>query len=364
MNLLQTLLLYFSLLFMSAVDYAPQASIAPYIPTPEPTQVLQVVSTPTLAPRPTPAVMLDITPNSEYKTLKNGDSGDLVRELQEKLRYYGYYEDEIDGRYGNKTRYAVERFQFAHGLSADGIAGKRTLTALYESDAIVFANAENETAPQATPNIQRVSAAEPTVSPTPASTPQPTFIPLQTAAPAPTPVQTPTSQPSTAEPVSKQTTASAPISLDMLQQLDGFEVTADSALPYTCDLEVLRSLRLYRSDDSVYIPLNDLLRAFNMNTIRNETIEFSELAFAGNQQVVRINCVYNRDEVPESVSVYLDKDALDITQLSFAFGNQQLYISDSLLDEVLQLQITVDETEKNVVFAPAAPQDTSSVSLD
>ena len=64
-------------------------------------------------------------------SLREGSSGGAVRTLQENLRSLGYYSGSIDGDYGSGTTAAVTAFQQANGLTADGVAGKRTLNAIY-----------------------------------------------------------------------------------------------------------------------------------------------------------------------------------------------------------------------------------------
>lgn len=61
---------------------------------------------------------------------KIGSVGTEVTAIQEKLKNLGFYSGSIDGIYGSATRKAVQRFQSANGLSADGIAGEKTLAAL------------------------------------------------------------------------------------------------------------------------------------------------------------------------------------------------------------------------------------------
>lgn len=61
---------------------------------------------------------------------KYGSTGDEVVAVQTKLRELGYYKGNIDGIYGSGTKSAVTNFQKANGLSADGIAGVKTLAAL------------------------------------------------------------------------------------------------------------------------------------------------------------------------------------------------------------------------------------------
>lgn len=59
-----------------------------------------------------------------------GSSGSEVRQIQTKLKNWGYYKGSIDGVYGSKTYSAVKSFQRKNGLTADGIAGKATLAAM------------------------------------------------------------------------------------------------------------------------------------------------------------------------------------------------------------------------------------------
>ncbi len=56
--------------------------------------------------------------------------GEDVRTLQRALSEQGFDPGQIDGVYGKKTERAVKRFQRSVGLKADGIAGRRTFTAL------------------------------------------------------------------------------------------------------------------------------------------------------------------------------------------------------------------------------------------
>lgn len=65
-----------------------------------------------------------------YATSKRGSTGSEVRQIQEKLKRWGYYKGATDGIYGSKTEEAVKRFQKANGLTVDGIAGKKTLNAM------------------------------------------------------------------------------------------------------------------------------------------------------------------------------------------------------------------------------------------
>ena len=61
---------------------------------------------------------------------KYGSRGDEVKQIQTKLKRWGYYNGSIDGIYGSKTLEAVKYFQRKNGLTVDGIAGPATLNAM------------------------------------------------------------------------------------------------------------------------------------------------------------------------------------------------------------------------------------------
>ena len=69
-------------------------------------------------------------PATSPSTLKYGDSGPRVTELQNNLKKLGYYTGTADGRFGAGTQRAVIAFQRANGLTADGLAGSKTLSLL------------------------------------------------------------------------------------------------------------------------------------------------------------------------------------------------------------------------------------------
>lgn len=68
--------------------------------------------------------------NSSYALSKYGSRGDEVRQIQTKLKRWGYYNGNVDGIYGSQTLSAVKWFQSKNGLSVDGIAGPKTLKAM------------------------------------------------------------------------------------------------------------------------------------------------------------------------------------------------------------------------------------------
>ena len=69
--------------------------------------------------------------SSEVEALsKYGSRGEEVRQIQTKLKRWGYYNGNIDGIYGTQTLNAVKYFQRKNGLTVDGIAGSKTLAAM------------------------------------------------------------------------------------------------------------------------------------------------------------------------------------------------------------------------------------------
>ncbi len=72
-----------------------------------------------------------IVRNQESLALsKYGSRGDEVKQIQTKLKNWGYYSGSVDGVYGSGTLAAVKKFQRKNGLTADGIAGTKTLQAM------------------------------------------------------------------------------------------------------------------------------------------------------------------------------------------------------------------------------------------
>ena len=59
-----------------------------------------------------------------------GSRGAQVRQVQRKLKQWGYYDGSVDGVFGQETYDAVVYFQRKNGLTADGVVGTKTLEAL------------------------------------------------------------------------------------------------------------------------------------------------------------------------------------------------------------------------------------------
>ena len=66
----------------------------------------------------------------EVAVLRQGARGGEVKEVQRRLKLWGYYNGSVDGVFGAGTRKAVIAFQKKNGLAADGVVGQSTYKAL------------------------------------------------------------------------------------------------------------------------------------------------------------------------------------------------------------------------------------------
>lgn len=84
----------------------------------------------------------------EQSPLQLGDSGEVVRLIQTKLNYLGYYDDLIDGEYGLLTQYALKQFQSSHNITITGTTDKQTMTKLIQEETEEYLKEINEIIPQ------------------------------------------------------------------------------------------------------------------------------------------------------------------------------------------------------------------------
>nr|MCR5830451.1 peptidoglycan-binding protein [Lachnospiraceae bacterium] len=64
------------------------------------------------------------------RTLTPRMKGEDVKKIQTILKSLNYYNGSINGTYAAKTEKAIIRYQMTHGLTADGICGKKTAESL------------------------------------------------------------------------------------------------------------------------------------------------------------------------------------------------------------------------------------------
>ena len=92
-------------------------------------------------------VVVGFFQNNKVEALsKYGSKGEEVKQIQTKLKNWGYYNGSVDGIYGSKTTEAVKYFQRKNGLKVDGIAGEKTLKALgiNNTNSTTSANSNND----------------------------------------------------------------------------------------------------------------------------------------------------------------------------------------------------------------------------
>jgi len=317
MDLLQTLLVYMSLVFASSVQTAPEPSIIPETPDYS-SAYTQSVPVPTAAPTPVPTI--DITPNPSYSTLKIGDRGGEVRKLQEALKEHGYLKGDVDGAYGNQTRMAVEQFQYMHGLTADGIAGRHTLTVLYESNQIRPADGLAVT-PAPTAETQLTIAITPTPTPEVTATPVVTAAPTVYTAPQPTP-----------EPL-------------VLEEMAGYTLLVN---------RTAFEGRAYRNEDTVYLPILEVLKASGVYVISSTSLEMDEYAFASGLNFVRFTHTENQAGDPVELQIYFNDEALDVSNRTLYRSGDVLYIPEEGVRLITGMEIETDEVLKEIRIAPKA----------
>lgn len=80
----------------------------------------------------------------EAAVLRQGSTGGEVKEVQRRLKQWGYYTGAVDGIFGSGTKKAVIAFQKKNGLTADGIVGKATYAALGMNDSYNALNGQGK----------------------------------------------------------------------------------------------------------------------------------------------------------------------------------------------------------------------------
>lgn len=364
MDLLKTILVYMSMVVVASVQNAPDPGSVPAYDEPTPTPYVQAAptptSTPTATPKPTPVPTIDITPNPEYGTLQVGDKGDEVRRLQEELARYGYYEGDIDGVYGNQTRRAVEEFQYQHGLSADGMAGRITLTVLYESGQVRLSPSAATPAPSATSSLS-VALTEAPATPAAAETPAPAATEPPAATVSATPAATPTATPTatTATPTVTATPSATPA--PAFEAMEGYGIRLDGsqeALTIAAEDETEAPLLPYRMGEEVYLPLIEILHAAQVNVISSQSVEADEYAFAVNNDIFRIAFTHDQSGAPVSLEVYRNNEPQIVPVRDIRGVGDMIYLPASTIESLTGIAAQTDEAAQTVtVTLPAAPEE-------
>ncbi len=345
MDLLKTILLYLSMLYISSVQIAPDPSTVDVTPTPVPAPYgIVATATPVPTPSPTPVPTPDITPNAAYGQMIMGDRGTSVTEMQERLSELGYYAGDVDGAYGNQTRHAVELFQYQNGLTVDGIAGKYTQTVLYESKNVkpaptqlvvtstpVFYPDETSTPPPVTQTPEATPSASPTPSPTITKTPTPS--PAQAAAtePADTP------------------SASLPVLMDKYTFV--FSGFSDPILAEDSGI----TLHPVEAEEILYVPLMEILQSAGNVVIANENEGVKELAFSVMTDFYQISYTQNEDGTLSDLSVEKNTQPQPLTTRNAVLLDGMFYLPLEDVTRMTGIGFTMDDVSGMItVTMPSA----------
>ena len=117
-----TLLIAVSVIFVGCkakVEVPPESQMTEAEGT-LPTEPAATVATETIPPSAVPEVTV------RPVTAPPKEGVDRNKEIQTAVKNAGFYAGAIDGKIGPKTRSAIEEFQKAKGLKADGVVGKKT----------------------------------------------------------------------------------------------------------------------------------------------------------------------------------------------------------------------------------------------
>ena len=302
MDLLKTLLVYMTMVYASSVQSMPDAEA--YMATVvTPTPAVTATAEPT--PRPTAVPTVEVSVNPDYHTIQTGDKGDEVLRLQQALAEYGYYEGDLDGRFGQQTRRAVERFQYSHGLTADGIAGRNTLSVLYDSGKVRRAD---------------YWAAYATPAPTPSPSPIPTDTPVPMAA---------TEAPlSVLEPIENGTIV-----------VDGQTVTGENekVIP-PCHSE----------SGALYLPLREVLLAHGATILPSDSVDNPGYAFAMGGSLYRLSYGLNQAGTPINLEITLNGVRQLLRPRDIRAYGEWLYLPAETLEVLLGMTAAESEADGTV----------------
>ncbi|MBO7664033.1 MAG: peptidoglycan-binding protein [Clostridia bacterium] len=129
----------------SALD-ASQEPKAKVTPTPAPDLAHYLVDDTRDNPVPMPE-----EPVAYTKKLKNGSSGKLVKQLQERMTVLGYYDGPISGNFMVKTTRAVKKIQSQNALEANGVVDETTWNLIFNDYTIVLPQDSPKPTPEPTP---------------------------------------------------------------------------------------------------------------------------------------------------------------------------------------------------------------------
>ena len=94
-----------------------------------------------------------------FNSIRRGDKGDNVREIQQILIDQGYLEGSADGAFGGMTEAAVSAYQADHGLDVTGIVGEATYNSMTGNSSEIPSDQPADDSSDAEPSVTTESEA-------------------------------------------------------------------------------------------------------------------------------------------------------------------------------------------------------------
>ena len=371
MDLMKTLLIYMSATLTLAVQNTAAPKETP-VPTPAPQAVVETVGTPepgaemtavppellgmgTPTPEPdkiTPFPVPEITPNQKgYHNIGMGAKGKDVLKLQKKLEELGYLpEGAADGAYGRQTFNAVKKFQYYNGLTADGIAGRRTQTYLFENPDI-YANPETTATPkpeetEAPTEVPEIPTEAPTEEPKEEVTEAPTEAPAETEAPVETEAPAETEAPRETEDP-EEIIENVDLDADVYEPIVAAVALneGDGPLEYITTedgVPVSVQPRLSQNGAKIRISLDDLCRCVEGWQLTDDEVGSVVLEAAGFTLAL-----YNEDA---GCSATLDGTEIQMKEDDFDFVTEGHFINAEFLAAALKGEAVWDQEENTLML--------------
>lgn len=125
----------------------PYATVSPPPAQQEETQALVIDSEGSVTVNDSSSILQDDNATaseaqSNYKSLRQGNTGLAVQALQTRLKELGYYTQDVSGIFDAETEAAVRRFEQTYGTMQTGVATADFQARLFSSDALVYATEE------------------------------------------------------------------------------------------------------------------------------------------------------------------------------------------------------------------------------
>ena len=112
--------------------------------------------------------------------------------------------------------------------------------------------------------------------------------------------------------------------------------------------------RAYRNEDTVYLPILEVLKASGVYVISSTSLEMDEYAFASGLNFVRFTHTENQAGDPVELQIYFNDEALDVSNRTLYRSGDVLYIPEEGVRLITGMEIETDEVLKEIRIAPKA----------